>query len=422
MKLATKTTLTTAIVTILATLSVGTMVLLTTYNTGIQQVQNRLNLVSMEVENTEEDKVSAALVIVESQEISLTFQEADGNQTVLQEVPNTGQEDQVISKLLDLGNDEKLIFTVSINDLQTNAWSSALLSLLLAALAAAIATLVIRWILARDLTHINTLTRAAHSISEGEIADLRGAGTSLEIAELSRALENMVKRLQASKDEMQDFLSDASHELRTPLTVIRGYLELLQTNHDASQEKVQSAVSRAHREALRMQTLINDILTLAELGQFPAIEFEEVNLSQLIQDRIMDSKNLEPTREVEFSNSELALIKGSPELLTQLFTNIFGNIRSHTPKDSQVRVEVTVSPKFVTVEVDDSGPGLSDLNSGQVLTEFRRFDANRSRVSGGSGLGLSIMARIVELHEGTMELGKSSLGGLRVSVKLPAAS
>ena len=74
MKLATKTTLTTAIVTILATLSVGTMVLLTTYNTGIQQVQNRLNLVSMEVENTEEDKVSAALVIVESQEISLTFQ------------------------------------------------------------------------------------------------------------------------------------------------------------------------------------------------------------------------------------------------------------------------------------------------------------------------------------------------------------
>lgn len=422
MKLATKTTLTTAIVTILATLSVGTMVLLTTYNTGIQQVQNRLNLVSMEVENTEEDKVSAALVIVESQEISLTFQEADGNQTVLQEVPNTGQEDQVISKLLDLGNDEKLIFTVSINDLQTNAWSSALLSLLLAALAAAIATLVIRWILARDLTHINTLTRAAHSISEGEIADLRGAGTSLEIAELSRALENMVKRLQASKDEMQDFLSDASHELRTPLTVIRGYLELLQTNHDASQEKVQSAVSRAHREALRMQTLINDILTLAELGQFPAFEFEEVNLSQLIQDRIMDSKNLEPTREVEFSNPELALIKGSPELLTQLFTNIFGNIRSHTPKDSQVRVEVTVSPKFVTVEVDDSGPGLSDLNSGQVLTEFRRFDANRSRVSGGSGLGLSIMARIVELHEGTMELGKSSLGGLRVSVKLPTAS
>lgn len=422
MKLATKTTLTTAIVTILATLSVGTMVLLTTYNTGIQQVQNRLNLVSMEVENTEEDKVSAALVIVESQEISLTFQEADGNQTVLQEVPYTGQEDQVISKLLDLGNDEKLIFTVSINDLQTNAWSSALLSLLLAALAAAIATLVIRWILARDLTHINTLTRAAHSISEGEIADLRGAGTSLEIAELSRALENMVKRLQASKNEMQDFLSDASHELRTPLTVIRGYLELLQTNHDASQEKVQSAVSRAHREALRMQTLINDILTLAELGQLPAIEFEEVNLSQLIQDRIMDSKNLEPTREVEFSNSELALIKGSPELLTQLFTNIFGNIRSHTPKDSQVRVEVTVSPKFVTVEVDDSGPGLSDLNSGQVLTEFRRFDANRSRVSGGSGLGLSIMARIVELHEGTMELGKSSLGGLRVSVKLPTAS
>jgi two-component system OmpR family sensor kinase len=422
MRLASKTTLITAIVTLLATLSASAMVLLTTYNTGIQQVQNRLDLVSIEVGNSDEDKVSSALVVVATQEISLTFEEADGTQTVLQEVPQTGNADPVVSKSLDLGNDEKLIFKTAINDLQSNAWSSVFLSLLLGILAAAIATLLSRWLLARDLAHIHTLTRAAHSISKGEEADLRGAGTSIEIAELSRALETMVQRLQKSKDEMQDFLSDASHELRTPLTVIRGYLELLQADQQSSQEKVQGAVSRAHREALRMQTLINDILTLAELGQLPAIEIVEVNLTQLIQDRIIDSRNLEPKREIKFICTDSVKVKGSPELLTQLITNIFGNIRSHTPTDSEVRVEVKATYEFVTIQVDDSGPGLKDLVSGQVLTEFRRFDATRSRVSGGSGLGLSIMARIVELHQGKLEVGKSSLGGLRVSVKFPTGS
>ena len=419
MRLAAKVTLTTGFITLSATLSVGLAVLFTTYDTGINQIENRLEQLVYDIEASNDDPLSSALLEVESQEISLTYFEADGSRTPLQEVPFTGVSDPVVARSIDLGNNEKLSLAISTKILQDNAWSSALLSLLLAAFAAAIATLVSRWILTRDLSHINTLTKAANSISQGEEADLTGLGTSLEITELSKALEIMVGRLQSSKNEMQDFLSDASHELRTPLTVIRGYLELLLENPEIPKDKFENSVSRAHTEALRMQRLINNILTLAELGQLPSLEMSDVNLPDLIQARIDDLRTLSAQRLIEMASSKPKPVKGSAELLSQLFANIFGNITNHTPSNSKVRVGIEDSEDFVEIQVDDAGPGIKDLRSGEVLTEFRRFDSTRSRVSGGSGLGLSIMARIVELHHGKLELSKSDLGGLRVLVKLP---
>jgi len=419
MKLASKVTLTTAIITLSATLSVGLSVLFTTYNTGLNQVEKRLDSFTLDVQNTDEDKLSFALVSVESQEISLAFEEVDGTQTILQEAPFTSSEDSVVTKSLDLGNGEKLIFKISVRDLENTAWSSTLLSLVLAILAAVVATFLSRRFLARDLAHINTLTKAADAIAQGKAADLRGFGTSIEITELSRSLETMVKRLQASKDEMQDFLSDTSHELRTPLTVIRGYLEMLQTRAKLPEDKIDNAVSRAHSESLRMQQLINDILTLAELGQLPEIDAVPVNLGELIKDRIEDFRSLGAGREVQVQGLDGAIVRGHQEFLVQLFANIFGNIKNHTPPNATVAIDVQETASFIEIAVDDSGPGIKYLQTGSVLTEFRRFDATRSRVSGGSGLGLSIMARIVELHKGKLELSKSSLGGLRVLVKLP---
>lgn len=419
MKLSTKVTLTTTFITLSATLAVGLSVLFTTYNTGVNQIENRLTQLVQEIEASKEDYLSTALVAVESQEINLSYMEADGSRTVLQEVPKTRASDPVVTKSFDLGNEEKLIFAISIKTLQNNAWSSGLLSFLLAAVAAAIATLLTQWILSRDLRHVNKLTKAANSISQGKSADLSGLGTSLEIAELSKALEIMVQRLQSSKDEMQNFLSDASHELRTPLTVIRGYLELLQANPEIPRDKFENSVSRAHTESLRMQHLINDILTLAELGQLPSLAMSEVDVPELIQSRIDDLQALSAQRPIELICSAVKPVNGSADLLAQLFANIFGNISNHTPANSLVRVEIKESDYFLEIQIDDAGPGIKDLSTGLVLTEFRRFDSTRSRVSGGSGLGLSIMARIVELHQGKLELTKSQLGGLRVLVKLP---
>ena len=168
-----------------------------------------------------------------------------------------------------------------------------------------------------------------------------------------------------------------------------------------------------------MQLLINDILSLAELGQIPKTSFEALNITDLIEAQINDFQLLEPDRPIEVEFESSLYVQGSRQLIIQLAANIFGNIRNHTPANSKVKVAILRSANFVLVQVDDSGPGIKNLDSNEVLTEFRRFDANRSRTAGGSGLGLSIMSRIAKLHDGKLELTKSNLGGLSVCVRLP---
>ena len=380
MKLASKVTFATGAVTLIATLLLGASVLYSSYSSGAMQNQKRLNDIAAEVLTSAEDKLSTALLVVDSQEIGLSYVQADGQVTVLQELES--QPTYLMSKSLYLEDNEKLIFTISNRAIFEAAMASGLQSALLSVIASALATLFTYLILRRDIA-------------------------------------SMVAKVESSKREMQSFLSDASHELRTPLTVIRGYLEMLQNSNEIPAEKRKLAISRAHAEALRMQDLIKDILSLAELGQLPELELKNLDLRLLIENQIVDFKELEPNRPIEFLYVPNTLVNGSERLLEQLVTNIFGNIRSHTPPNSKVLIQLQKTPSSFQILVQDAGPGINDLHSGQVLTEFRRFDTNRSRVGGGSGLGLSIMAKIAELHGGSMELKKSSLGGLCVSVNLP---
>lgn len=380
MRLASKVPFATGVVTLIATLFLGASVLYSSYSSGTMQNQKRLNDVYAEVLTSPEDKLSTALLVVDSQEIGLSYVQADGQVTVLQELES--QPTYILSKSLDLEDNEKLIFTISNRAIFEAAMASGLQSALLSLIAAALATLFTYLILRKDIA-------------------------------------TLVSKVESSKGEMQSFLSDASHELRTPLTVIRGYLEMLQNAIELPEEKRKLAISRAHAEALRMQDLINDILALAELGQLPELQSNNLDLRLLIEKQIAHFQELEPNRPIAFLCVPNTFVDGSERLLEQLVTNIFGNIRSHTPPNSKVLIELQETPSAFEILVQDSGPGINDLHSGQVLTEFRRFDTNRSRVGGGSGLGLSIMAKIAELHGGGMELRKSSLGGLCVSVNLP---
>jgi len=380
MRLISKVTVATGLVTLVATLCLGASVLLSGYNSGLHQINLRLSQVVREIDSTQDDKLSTALLLVDSQEIGLSYLQNDGQATVLKSLDATPG--SLVEKSFDLGGGEKLVFTISNSSVRDATIAAAFQSLILSLVATVLTTLITYLILKRDIAAL-------------------------------------VTQVESSKDEMQSFLSDASHELRTPLTVIRGYLELLQSPKEMPLEKKKNALSRAHSEALRMQLLINDILSLAELGQIPKTSFEALNITDLIEAQINDFQLLEPDRPIEVEFESSLYVQGSRQLIIQLAANIFGNIRNHTPANSKVKVAILRSANFVLVQVDDSGPGIKNLDSNEVLTEFRRFDANRSRTAGGSGLGLSIMSRIAKLHDGKLELTKSNLGGLSVCVRLP---
>jgi signal transduction histidine kinase len=415
MKLRSKLTLTAALATLLSTLLLGGAVLAFGFNAGLSLVDEQLSAMARSVEKTNDDQLSTALLLVQSQDIGLVYVDAEKTETVLQELRSATGTELVRSKSVSLGDGEKLVFTMSAEYLLQTLQSSIFATLAFSFIATAIATLITRLVLRKDLLSLGRLTKSASDVAETFSLAPIDPGSSAEVRELNSALESMLDQLQQSQHRLQDFLSDTSHELRTPLTVIRGYLELLTAHDSLDKEKIDAALAKSLNEALRMQNQVNSLLELAELGSVPDDNFEQIDLGAVIEDKLADLRALQPKRSVNFTSNEPLELIGSTDQLNRFFANVFANIRNHTDETCEVQVTASINQQFVQVEIDDAGPGMPELESGAVETKFRRFD--KSKDSSGSGLGLSIMAKIAELHGGQLSLSKSPLGGLKVTAK-----
>ena len=223
------------------------------------------------------------------------------------------------------------------------------------------------------------------------------------------------RKLQAdSLARMQSFLADASHELRTPLTVIKGYSEMLAKGQISVESDRQKAFDRVNSEIVRMENLIHDLLLLAELGETTKPIREEVDLSELLGSYARDFKTLNSGRSVAIEIEDGLTCLGSADHLKRLILNILNNISRHTPVDAPVEIKLSRNGKRVSLLVEDGGSGLPETSYRDGIELLNRFDTSRSRESGGSGLGLSIIAAIVHEHGGTLALRKSTLGGLAV--------
>ena len=218
---------------------------------------------------------------------------------------------------------------------------------------------------------------------------------------------------------MQRFLGDASHELRTPLTVIKGYNEMLSKGQFTQVADQARAFSRVGSEIERMESLIHDLLLLAELGESKPVNFAEVDFDELVKAHLNDFQVLNKSRIVTTEIPDDCFVQGSREHLSRLIQNCLSNILRHTPSDAPVSVSLRNIGKRAELKIEDGGPGLPESAYGSEIKFMNRFDPSRSRESGGSGLGLSIIAAIVQEHSGQLELSKSQLGGLAVTIRIP---
>ena len=232
-------------------------------------------------------------------------------------------------------------------------------------------------------------------------------------------LNEVVNSLQKNQANMREFLGDASHELRTPLTVIKGYVELLSKNQASDPAKVTEYYSRVGHEIERMQTLINDLLLIAELEDQSPSNPEIINFSREVSHMINDLVALQPTRPIETKVEPGILVNLSHNYAQQMLANIFSNLRRHTPENAKTLVSLTSKGNKAILIVSDAGPGLPEDVYATGIQYFQRFDRSRSRESGGSGLGMTIMKRIIESANGSIQLRKSELGGLEIELSLP---
>lgn len=333
----------------------------------------------------------------------------------------------VLARSLGLGDGEWVTVAASTRDID-DQFRGSLVRSLQVSLAVALATvLVVWWLIRRSLRPVAVLTEDASRIAGGNLdVTLPVVDGRNEIARLTGALASMVGSLREavavtaeSERDMREFLGDASHELRTPLTVIRGYVDILASGRELTDDQRERAMRRLVGESARMTGIIDDLLLLAELGETPAVTSAEVELGRLVDDHARDLIAQNPDRPVEMDVRQDMVIRGDAAHLQRMLANVFANIVRHTPETARVEVSLSGGTGHAVLVVDDAGPGLSPELYGRPTAGFQRFDKARSTEGGGFGLGLSIIASVVNAHGGTFEMTPSPLGGLRTRIVLP---
>jgi two-component system OmpR family sensor kinase len=219
---------------------------------------------------------------------------------------------------------------------------------------------------------------------------------------LNRMLDHVGDALKARHDSetrVRQFVADASHELRTPLAAIRGYAELTRRSGEEVSPQIAHAMSRVESEAVRMTSLVEDMLLLARLDDGRPLERTEVDLSRLVLDVVGDARISAPEHRWKIALPEDPVtITGDVQRLHQVVGNLLSNARTHTPPGTTVTTGLTVHSGRVAITVTDDGPGIPE--GLEVFERFARGDSSRSRAAGSTGLGLSIVAAVVGAHDG----------------------
>jgi two-component system OmpR family sensor kinase len=233
-------------------------------------------------------------------------------------------------------------------------------------------------------------------------------------------VDNALKARQASESRVRQFVADASHELRTPLASIRGYAELTRRGNYDLPEDVTHSLGRVESEAVRMTTLVEDLLLLARLDAGRDIETGPLDLSRLLVDCVSDAYAAGPDHEWALDlPDEPVTIEGDGQRIHQVFVNLLANARVHTPAGTNVTVALSQSEsKTAVVTVTDDGPGIPAGVRANLFERFARGDSSRSRASGSTGLGLAIVKAVIDAHGGTVTVA-SVPGKTEFRIELP---
>ena len=306
----------------------------------------------------------------------------------------------------------------------TEAWAVLLPRLLLGAGIAALFAVVVSTLLAQRITRpIVQMTGAAQAMARGDYEQTIEVRGNDEIANLARAFNQMSSQVNRSNRSMRQLLADVSHELRTPLTSIQGFTQAFADGVVTDPQEARKLAEVVHEESERMRELVDDLLYLSRLesGELE-IEREHVDLDGLITATLRRLRFEAEAAGVRVE-PRLAgtLVIGDERRLEQVCANLLENAIRFAPADSAVVVRTERSGDTVVMEVHNSGAPIPRDELDNIFDRFYQVD--RARSGGGhSGLGLAIVAELVQAHEGTVVVRSSSEEGTVFTVRLPGVS
>ncbi len=272
------------------------------------------------------------------------------------------------------------------------------------------------WLLAgRALRPLRAITQTARRVSGenlGERIDLHGPAD--ELKELADTFDGMLGRLDGTFASQRHFVANASHELRTPLAIMRTEVDVALADPDASPDELRRMGEAVRETVDRCERLIEGLLMLARSEAATGRE-EPIDLSALAADCITDLRSRARRAEVTVQDDlGPAWTQGEPALLERMIANLIDNGIQHNERGGFLRVRTRAENGRVRLTVANGGPVIAAADAETLTEPFRRLD----RVSGGFGLGLSIVRSVVDAHGGTLEIRAPPTGGLEVQIEL----
>lgn len=270
-----------------------------------------------------------------------------------------------------------------------------------------------KWIQKGIFTPVNQLNTAMQNIAEGNLEYMLTSEEKGEIGELYRNYEDMRLRLKESTDEKfehekknRELISNISHDLKTPITAIKGYVEGIMDGVADTPEKMDKYIKTIYNKANDMDRLINELTTYSGIdnNRIP-YHFRRINVADYFGDCVeevgldLESKRIQLNYEdlVEPSTQIIA----DPEQLKRVINNIIGNSVKYLDKENGViDIRILDEVDSIRVEIEDNGKGIAAKDLPNIFERFYRTDASRNSSKGGSGIGLSIVKKIIEDHGG----------------------
>lgn len=269
------------------------------------------------------------------------------------------------------------------------------------------------WIYQGIINPIHKLQVAAQNIKEGNLDFTVETDGKDEIGELCRNFEEMRCRLKESEEEMlagekesRVLISNISHDLKTPITAIKGYVEGIMDGVADTPEKQDKYIRTIYNKANEMDTLINELTLYSRIdtNRVP-YNFNRINVADYFDDCIeevgldLEAKNIKLTY-IDYADKDVLII-ADPEQLRRVINNIISNSVKYLDKEQGfINIRIRDVGDFIQVEIEDNGKGIAARDLPYIFDRFYRTDASRNSSTGGSGIGLSIVKKIIEDHGG----------------------
>jgi len=292
-----------------------------------------------------------------------------------------------------------------------------------ALLASALTLIVVSYQVAgRILRPVQEINQLTAEITEKTLEKrIPLAGNHDEIDELAASLNEMFNRLQYSFDRQKEFIANASHELKTPITLLRLSMEEILQDEQLPVD-LQRKVLGQERTLTRINQLVKSLLDLSRLEMTESLEKETFCLNDLIASMVVEFQVLMQEQNLTFTAGFAGKlpIHADLEKIRRMLINLLDNAIRYNQPEGEIRCQTRTGEGEVILTLANTGPGISQEDQPRIFDQFYRCEKSRATIHGGSGLGLTIVKRIVELHDGRIAVESSSPAWTTFVVTLPA--